>query len=75
MRAHAFWLSILLLGLISCNSDRNLIAIDSANFEQEISVNQNLEFTLNQHLFNDSLFDKWTDVVILDISPKGGGIC
>ena len=75
MRAHAFWLSILLLGLISCNSDRNLIAIDSANFEQEISVNQNLEFTLNQHLFNDSLFDKWTDVEILDISPKVDGKC
>ena len=52
MRAPAIWLSILILGLYSCNSDRNLIAIDSTNFEEEISVNQNLEFTLNQHLFN-----------------------
>ena len=73
MRAPAIWLSILILGLYSCNSDRNLIAIDSTNFEEEISVNQNLEFTLNQHLFNDSLFDKWTDEELLTITPKVAG--
>ena len=73
MRAPAIWLSILILGLYSCNSDRNLIAIDSTNFEEEISVNQNLDFTLNQHLFNDSLFDKWTDEELLTITPKVAG--
>ncbi|MBP8249772.1 MAG: hypothetical protein KAX72_06690, partial [Chitinophagales bacterium] len=73
MRAPAIWLSILILGLYSCNSDRNLIAIDSTNFEEEINVNQNLEFTLNQHLFNDSLFDKWTDEELLTITPKVAG--
>lgn len=73
MRAPAFWLSIIILGITSCNSDRNLIAIDSTNFEDEISVTQNLEFTLNQHLFNDTLFDKWVDAELLTIEPKVAG--
>ena len=73
MRSAATLLSILILGLISCNTDRNLITIDEMNFEEEISVVQNLEFTLNQHLFNDSLFNRWVDEELLSIQPHVQG--
>lgn len=73
MRSPLFWLSILLLGFISCNSDKNLIAFDNKGFEQEISTTQNLEFTLNQHLFNDSLFDRWIEDPLLVIDPPVSG--
>jgi len=73
MRNPALWLSIIILGLYSCNSDQNLIAIDTTNFNKEVNVTQNLEFTLNQHLFNDSLFDKWIDEPLMKIEPAVAG--
>lgn len=73
MRAPALLLSILLLGIYSCNTDKNLIAIDEKNFENEISLVQNLEFQINQHLFNDSLFDRWVEDELMVIEPHVAG--
>lgn len=73
MRASALWLSALLLILASCNADRNFIAIDSKAFDDEIEVVQNLDFKLNKHIFNDSLFDTWTDAELVTFDPPVKG--
>ncbi len=73
MRATPLLLSIFMLGLFSCTADRNQISISEKNFEDEISVVQNLEFTFNKHLFNDSLFDRWVDKPLLNFDPAVDG--
>lgn len=73
MRASALWLSAFVLILASCNADRNLIAIDSKAFSEEIEVVQNLDFKLNKHIFHDSLFDTWTDAELVTFDPPVKG--
>ncbi len=73
MKATTTMLGILLLGLVSCTSNKNRITITETNFEKEIFITQNLEFTFNKHLFNDSLFGKWVDDALLEFQPAVEG--
>ncbi|HMZ87954.1 MAG TPA: alpha-2-macroglobulin [Chitinophagales bacterium] len=73
MRAKLIWPGLLALGLYACNADRNTIAIKTGDFPETIELRQNLEIHLNQHVFNDSLFDKWVDADLLQIDPPVEG--
>ncbi len=73
MRSPLLFLSAFVLLIYSCNTDKNVITVQEKNFEEEISVLQNLEFTLNQHLFNDTLFNRWVDEDLITIQPHVAG--
>ncbi|MEZ5013893.1 MAG: MG2 domain-containing protein [Chitinophagales bacterium] len=62
-----------MLFFYGCSVDRNHIAISSTNFDEEIDPLQNLEFNLNKHVFNDTLFNKWVAEPLLTFDPPVAG--
>ncbi len=73
-KSHIFrkltWMA-LLLATACVSSDK--ISIDSMNFDQQIDVYQNLEFTFDRDLVSDSLTQHWDSVRYLEIKPEING--
>jgi alpha-2-macroglobulin len=56
----------------SCNSGNNVQV--TANFENEIEQQQNLEFTLSKDVCPDSMLNKWDSSVFLELNPAVKGM-
>lgn len=68
----AILLSILLLG--SCRNKKNELSISSKNFEEEIALQQNLQFTFDKDLYPDSLLQRWDSTAYIVFTPKVQGM-
>lgn len=71
MKNPAF-LSILLLFLLAACGG-NQVKITNKNFDAEVSQQQNLLFTFNKELAQDSLLEKWDTTAYIKFSPNVRG--
>lgn len=63
----------ILLLLLSCDTQRNQLRVESTNFDQQIDPLQNLEFNFNQDLIPDSLIGIWAQEEYLRFEPAVEG--
>lgn len=68
----AILLSIFLLG--SCLNKKNELSISSKNFEEEIALQQNLQFTFDKDLYPDSLLQRWDSTAYIVFTTKVQGM-
>lgn len=77
MRRHSLGLATLLSSIIlfsSCQNKKNQLRISSKNFEHEIQLQQNLQFTFDKDLYPDSLLQRWDSTPYIVFSPKVAGM-
>lgn len=59
--------------VFACSKDRSILQVQNRNFLDQIDLQQNLMFTFNNDLVDDSLVDQWIDEEYLKIEPKVRG--
>lgn len=68
---YTFLILLFLLTLMACKPSG--INIISRNFEDQVEIQQNLEFRFNTAIVSDSLLDKWNSIEYLRIDPPISG--
>lgn len=68
----AILLSIILLS--SCRNKKNELNLSSQNFQEEIELQQNLQFTFDKDLYPDSLLQQWDSTAYIVFTPKVQGM-
>lgn len=63
-----------LLLLSACHNKKNELGISSKNFEEEIQLQQNLQFTFDKDLYPDSLLQRWDSTAYIVFTPKVQGM-
>jgi len=63
---------VILIAAVACMS-KNMIRVSEVSFTEEISLQQNLVFTFNKPLVEDSLRDQWDSTAFLNFTPAVEG--
>ncbi|MFN3315566.1 MAG: hypothetical protein ACK40K_02055, partial [Raineya sp.] len=71
MKNTTFLYVVLLFVLAACGG--NQVRITNKNFDAEVSQQQNLVFTFNKELAQDSLIEKWDTTAYIKFSPNVRG--
>ncbi len=71
LSSYLFLLSLVLVAFIACNrsSGGAMVEIQTKNFDDEISRNENLSFTFNTTLVPDSLLMQWDSTAYIQFNP------
>ncbi|HMW10294.1 MAG TPA: hypothetical protein PJ987_07580, partial [Bacteroidia bacterium] len=68
-----FWTLLCIVLLSSCKN-QNTVSVSSKNFEDVVAQQQNLIFTFDKDLVDDSLIDRWDSTQFVSITPAVRGL-
>ena len=68
-----FWTLLCIVLLSSCKN-QNTVSVSSKNFEDVVAQQQNLIFTFDKDLVDDSLIDRWDSTQFVTITPAVRGL-
>lgn len=60
--------------LCSCGNKKNELNVSNKNFEEEIALQQNLQFDFDKDLMPDSLLQRWDSTAYITFEPKVQGM-
>lgn len=73
-RNRSIYLLVLIIMLAACHGKKNEVSVTSRNFENEVDLQQNLQFNFNKDLYPDSLLQHWDSTPYIEFTPKVKGM-